>query len=154
MRGVDRSAEVFLDARNITDADLQASVSPQDLATEAWVVGTGASQQPRLMLRGNSALRATFGRVGVSETVDGVELTDTLRDKADGILAARSGMLVQPGQALMPVTDADVTDFDVGDTVSLSYDFGLGLVEGAYRVAEKRVQVSESAQVSIQVGFA
>ena len=151
MRGVDRSAEVFLDARNITNADLQCSVAPADLATEVWAVGSSTDGTTAAALRSNTTLRATFGRVGVSETFDNT--TDSLQGKADGILSARSGMLVVPGQSLMPVTDADVTDFDPGDLVSLSYDFGLGLVEAAHRVAEKRVQVSEDASVSISVAF-
>jgi len=149
-RGVDLSASVHLDLRNITSGDESASVAAGDLASEAF--GVGSADPPATSQQANTTLRASFGRVGVSETFD-VSEQATVTSHTTRLLGERASMLRVPGPGLMPVRDADVGDFGVGDRVSYVYDAGLGVVERADRVARLQVQVDEGGGVEMAVEF-
>lgn len=151
-QGIDRTATVHLDARNITDAGVSFSVAAEDVASDAFGVGTG--EEPFTAHKFDAAVRASFGRSGVGQTFDGVAQQATLDGHTQALLASRAVQWFQPAPGLFPVTDADVDDFDAGDTVSFSYDSGLGLHTGPYRVAAKRVQVDADGAETISVGFA
>jgi hypothetical protein len=152
-RGSDLSDAVFLDLRNITSGDEQASVAAGDVASEAWGVGTSTGDSAYTSQQANAALRATFGRCGVSDTFDSVSGQGTLDDHTGRLLDERSSMLVTPGPGLHPVRDAGVGDFDVGDTISYIFATALGTRARAYRVVKKRVQVDEGGSVNMAVEF-
>lgn len=149
-RGVDLSASVHLDLRNITSGDESASVAAGDVASEAF--GVGSADPPATSQQANTTLRQTFGRVGVSETFDVAEQA-TLNGHVARLLGDRASMLRVPGPGLMPVRDADVGDFAPGDRISYVYDAGLGVVSRADRVARLQVQVDEGGGVEMAVEF-
>lgn len=152
-QGSDLSGSVFLDARNISDAGVSVSVAPGDIASEAYGIGTGPEQEPITSTQANTALRAAFGRTGVTETFDGVSVQATLDGHTEALLDARAEQVFTPAAGLIPMEDADVGSFDVGDTVTYRYDSGLGLMEGAFRVAELQVSVDQNGSESMAVSF-
>ena len=153
-QGVDRSATVFIDARNIADAAAGFSVAADDLASDVYTTGTDGGQTTRWSTTGDAALRGTWGRAGAAATFDGVKNQTTLDAHAAAVLAARSSAWLLPAPSLIPVADARVGDFDVGDTVSYSFDAGLGEQAGVYRIARMQVAVDEAGQETISVEVA
>lgn len=152
-RGSDLTDSVVIDRRNIADSSLSVSVAPGDVATEA--VGVGTSSASVLFGRdSNDALKRTFGRAGVSAQFDGVTQEATLTRHIARLLDDRAGMLFQPSGGLVPVEDVDVDAFGPGDTVTYVHESGLGLHEGAYRVAQKQVSVDDVGSETIRVAFA
>jgi hypothetical protein len=151
--GADLSQSVVLDGRNITDAGVVVSVAAGDVASEAF--GLGGDGVDAITARAsNTALRAEFGRAGVAEAFDGVTVPATLAGHTQALLDARSTALFLPGPGLVPVADADVDDFGVGDSVTYEYDAGLGVQSGVFRVSTIRVAVDENGAETMAVGFA
>ena len=153
-QGVDRSTSVFLDARNIADAGAGFSVAADDLASDVFTTGTDGGQATRWSTAGDATRRAAWGRAGAAATFDGVKVQATLDAHAAAFLASRSSSWLLPAPGLIPVPDAEVGDFDVGDTVSYSFDAGLGLQSGSYRITRLRVSVDEAGQESLAVEVA
>jgi hypothetical protein len=54
---------------------------------------------------------------------------------------------------MIPVAGASVEDFNVGDTVTYTYDAGLGQQTGPYRIRKRRVTVTEAGQEHMAVDF-
>lgn len=151
-QGVDRSGSVHLDARNITDPGVVVSVSPGDLASEAYGLGTGGAA-PIVSKQSNTTVRSQFGRSAVAGSYDGVTVQATLDAHTARLLDDRDQQLFLPGPGLHPVAEVDVTSFDAGDLVSYSFDAGVGLQSGVFRVASKQVTVDEQGGESIKVSF-
>jgi hypothetical protein len=151
--GSDLSATVILDGRNVTDPGVVMSVAPGDIASEAF--GTGGDGQTAITsIAENTTLRETWGRAGVSKSFDGVTEQATLDDHTATMLNGRAAALLTPGPGLMPVADANVEDFDIGDTVTYEYDAGLGIQSGAFRVASRQVSIDEDGVETMAVSFA
>jgi hypothetical protein len=152
-QGADLSQSVVLDGRNITDAGVVVSVAAGDVASEAY--GLGGNGVDAITARAsNTTLRAEFGRTGVAESFDGVTVAATLAGHTQALLDARSTALFLPGPGLVPVADADVDDFGIGDSVTYEYDAGLGMQSGVFRVSTIRVAVDENGTETMAVGFA
>lgn len=152
-RGADLSTSVHLDRRNITSGDELASVAAGSIASEAQGIATSGASASLVTQLANTSLRATFGRVGISETFDGVTRQTTLDNHAQRMLDERATMLVTPGPGLHPVRDADVGDFAVGDTVSYTFTTALGTRARSYRIVRRRVSVDEGGAVNMAVEF-
>lgn len=152
-RGSDLSAGTVLDARNIVDAGISASVAPGDLASEAFGQGTGAEQTALSASKSDTTIRAAYGRTGVAGNFDGVSVQATLDGHTQALLDARTSMLFQPGPGLIPVADVDVGSFSPGDTIRYEYDAGLGLQSTSRRVASVEVSVDGDGTEAIAVGF-
>lgn len=152
-RGSDLSNSVFLDARNISDAGTVVSVAPGDLASDAFGVGTGADQEPLTSTLTNTDLRESWGRAWVSATFDGVSVQGDLDDHTQALLDARSTHLFLPAPGLIPVAGAEVGDFDEGDTVTYSFDDGLGLRTAAFRLTQLQVDVDVQGRETMAVSF-
>jgi hypothetical protein len=152
-QGVDLSDSVVLDGRNITDAGVVVSVAAGDVASEAFGLG-GGTETAIATRRSNRARRATFGRAGVTGSFDGVTQPATLDAHTQALLDARGEQLFLPGPGLIPVADADVGSFGVGDTVTYAFDAGLGLQAGAFRVVEREVSVDADGAEAMAVRFA
>lgn len=153
-KGTDLSASVVLDGRNITDSGIVVSVAPGDLASEGIGLAGSAATAPLTSAKSNTTLRASFGRSAVAGSFDGVTQQATLDQHTQSLIDARAKQMFLPGPGLIPVADVDVGSFDIGDTVTYSYDAGLGLQSGAFRVVEIQTSVDESGAESMAVRFA
>jgi hypothetical protein len=152
-RGADLTDSVILDGRNITDANIAASVAAGDLASEAYGLG-GDGETVVTSLASNTTLRSTWGRAAVMESFDGVTVQATLDQHTQALLEARDQALFLPGPGLHPVDGASVDDFGVGDTITYEFDAGLGVQSGAFRVAARMVSIDEDGAESMAVSFA
>lgn len=156
-RGLDLTGSVFLDECNIDSAAVAVSVAPDDLVSDGSFTGTdqaaGGESSTLYAARENTDLRASYGRTWGSATFDGVKILGTLEGHGDAHLDARSGQFFQPGATVIPRVGADVGDFGPGDTISYSYDAGLGRQSGEFRVAKVTVTVGGDGETRIGVEF-
>lgn len=157
-RGLDLTASVFLDERNIDSASVAMSVAPDDLVTDISATGTSSDSAGAgatlYSARSNAPLRTTYGRSWAGQNYDGVSVLGTLEGHGDAFLDARDGQMFQPGVTVVPRVGADVGDFAPGDTISYSYDAGLGVQSGTFRVAKLTVRVDSDGKQRIGVDFA
>ena len=151
-KGSDLSASVFLDI-GIESADINFAVTPGIVASEVYGVGTNAAGSPLTTTKTNSTIEATFGKAGHTESFDPVTDATHLSDLTDGDLAKREGQLFVPGAGLIGVPGATLDDFGVGDTVTYSFDAGLGLQTFAARIARRSVTIDEAGVERIAVQF-
>ncbi len=153
--GTDLSASIFLDERNIDDASIATSVAPDDLVSDVSATGssttTGGSNTTLYSARSTSAVQSGYGRSWAGVTFDGVSVQATLDGHADAYKDARSTQLLQPGLTVVARVGSNVGDFHAGDTVSYSYDAGLGLQTTALRVAKLTVNVDSNGRQRLQV---
>ncbi|MFC5947083.1 hypothetical protein ACFQH9_02170 [Pseudonocardia lutea] len=156
-RGLDLSASVFLDERNIDSADVALSVAPDDLVSDGLFSGTteydDGESQTLYVARANVAVREAYGRTWGSENFDKVSVLTTLEEHGDAYLAARAQQFFQPGVTVKSRIGCEPGDFGPGDTVSYAYDAGLGLQAGAYRVSKLSVSVDRSNDQTMEVEF-
>lgn len=150
-RGTDLSGNVFLE-RGVRSPKVRFTVAPGVIASEAYATSTG-SEAPATTSKSNTTMRQTFGRSGVTLTVDDDPDAATLADAAQGYLDDRSTVFFVPGPELIPVNGAGVSDFNVGDSVTYTFDAGLGQQTGTYRIRKRKVTVSDSGQEIMAVSF-
>lgn len=151
-RGVDLTASVFFDYRNIDSAAVALSVGPDDLASDGSY--TGGTECGSYVTSENADVRANYGRSWTSENFSSVTVGETMEGHGDAHLAARNDVFFQPGVTIIPRIGANIGDFEPGDAVSYSYDAGLGLQSGAYRVTKITVDVGNNGDQRIGVEFA
>lgn len=155
--GTDLSASVFLDERNIDSASVAMSVSPDDIVSNVYATGTstntGGTNTTLYAAWELSGVRSSFGRSWGSKSFDGVSVQGTLDDHATAYLVARSQQLFQPGVTIIPRPGAQIGDFHAGDTISYSYDAGLGLQSNTFRVAKVKVDINEEGRQRLGVEF-
>jgi hypothetical protein len=156
-RGIDLTASIVVDRLNVDSASVAMSVAPDDLVTDAYVTGTGqdisGTQIAISSQASNSTLRTSYGRSWGFKNFDGVTVQSTLDEAAAAYQAARSGQLFQPGVSIIPRVGMSPGDFHVGDTLSYSYDAGLGLQSGSFRVAKINTAVDASGKERMTVDF-
>jgi hypothetical protein len=150
--GSDLSASVFLDI-GIMSPNIRFSVAPGIIASDVYLTGTATGESPLTSTKSNTAIRESFGRAGLGGAADNVSEQALLDDLAQASVDARGVAFFQPGGNLIPVSGAGYTDFAVGDTVAYSYDAGLGLQSGNYRVIKREVSVDDDGTESLTVGF-
>lgn len=153
--GTDLTASVFLDERNIDDASIAVSVTPDDLVSDISATGqsttTGGVNATLYSARSTTAVRSAYGRSWNSSTFDGVSVQATLDGHGDAYLASRAAQLLQPGLTVVARIGSDVGDFHAGDTVTYSYDAGLGLQTASLRVAKLTVSVDSDGKQRLKV---
>lgn len=153
-QGVDRSTgpdALIFDARNITSGNILFSAAPGDVASDA--IGTGTGQNDTVYGQAfNDQLRATFGRTGVAASFDGVSEQSTIDAYVQGLVNARGEALLVPGPEVRTTTDADLADYNVGDTVAYTVSERLG-VEGVFRVRKRTVSVSKIGREKSAIEF-
>lgn len=156
--GTDLSASVFLDERNIDSASIAVSVAPSDLVSDVSATGTstttGGANTTLYSARATSSVQTSYGRSWDSATFDGVSVQATLDGHADAYLQARSQQLLQPGLTIVARVGSNVGDFHAGDTISYSYDAGLGLQTTTLRVAKLTVSTDSAGKQRLQVEVA
>lgn len=152
-RGSDLSASVFLE-RGVRSPDIGFAIGPGLLASEIEATGTNAGlPDPLTTTVSNATLRASFGRAGFAVTADGADTAGLLAAAAQKALDERSIGLFVPGPGLVPVAGAGVADFGVGDTITYTFDAGLGQQTGSYRISKRTVGVGSEGQETITVEF-
>lgn len=155
--GSDLSASIVLDERNIDDASIATSVSPDDLVSDVSATGssttTGGANATLYSARSTASVQSGYGRSWGSASFDGVSVQATLDGHTDAYKDARSKQLLMPGLTIIPRVGVDVGSFHVGDTVYYSYDAGLGLQSAALRVAKLTVSVESDGKQRMQVEF-
>lgn len=156
-QGSDLSASVFLDERNIDSAQVSVSVAPGDLVSHVDATGTSittaGATSTLFSEQTTSALLSTYGRSWASANFDTVSVQGTLDNSANAFLAVRNKQLFQPGVTAFAGSNADVNGFHVGDTISYSYDAGLGRQTLSLRVGKLTVSVDSSGKQRLQVEF-
>lgn len=149
-RGSDLSNSVFLE-RGISNPNIKFSVAPGVVASESFGASKDENDEVITTTQSNTAVRESFGRVGVADTYENGEQA-FLDDQAGAALDVRGTMLFQPGPGLIPVDGAHADDFNPGDLVSYLYDAGIGQQQGIYRVKTKKVSV-DGGKETIEVEF-
>lgn len=156
-RGTNLSASVFFDKLNIASASVAMSVAPEDLVTDVHATGTSQTDTGTngiiYTTRSNATLRQSYGRSFGSQNFDGVSVLTTLEGHADAYRDARNGQLFQPGVSIKPRVGADIGDFGPGDSVTYSYDAGLGLQSGVFRIAKVVTTVAQNGEQRLGVDF-
>ena len=152
VRGSDKSATVFLE-RGVQSANVEFGIPPGSLVSELYALGTASGESPLTTTKTDTAVRNTFGRVGLPVTFDGADDATNLSDAADAYIADRGSAYFAPGPAIVPITGAGVDDFNVGDTVTYTFDAGIGQTTGAWRVRKRTVSVDPTGKESMQVEF-
>lgn len=153
LKGIDRSVgedQVVFDASNVTSTNVTCSVAPGDVASEAF--GTGTGDSTIFSTATNLVRRKQYGRTAIAGTFDGVSEQSTLDAYTSGMLDPRDEALLIPGPDTRVTPDADLSSYDVGDTVSYQLHDQLGL-GGAFRLRKRTVSVSQTGQESVSVAF-
>lgn len=151
-KGTDLTGSVVLDRRGITNPSLAISVAEGDIASEVYASNTDGTA-PLTSTKAATAVRESFGRVGISASFDGVTVQGTLDDHAQSLLDARGRPLVVPQPELIPVTGAGVEDFGVGDTIQFVPRIGVDGVVLERRVLRRRVAVDDDGNETISVAL-
>lgn len=156
-RGANLSASMFLDHRNIDSASVMQSVAPGDVVSDVSLTSTyqnSASENLTLYAaRSTAAVRSSYGRSWDAVSLDGVSELATLNGHGDAFLAPRSQQLLQPGVTVLFRNGVAPGSIRPGDLVSYSYDAGLGLQSGVYRVAKVTIKVDESGSQRMELEF-
>lgn len=156
-RGTDLSASVFLDRLNIDSVNVMMSVGPDDLISDISATGTGQDTtglgSSLYSARSTSSVRTTYGRSWASQNFDGVSVQATLEGHADAYKDARTTQLLQPGVTLLSRLGTEPGSFHPGDTVAYSFDAGLGVQSGTYRVSKLTVTVDSDGRQRLGVEF-
>lgn len=155
-RGVDRSTgedAIVFDSRNITNPSTMFSVSAQHVATVAFGTGTASDAGGTLYSTAtNAELLAQYGASAITGSWDSVSEQATLDAHVQGLLAARGDALFVPGPGVRVTPDADISAYDVGDTVRYELDDQLG-IDGSFRLRSIKVSVAESGIETVTPTF-
>lgn len=156
-QGSDLSASVFLDERNIDSAQISVSVSPDDLVSDVAATGSSTTSaginSVLYSARTTASVQTSYGRSWHGMNFDGISVQATLDGAGDAYLATRNKQLFQPGVTVFVNANADIGSFHVGDTITYSYDAGLGRQTIALRVAKLTVDVNSSGAQRQKVEF-
>jgi hypothetical protein len=98
-------------------------------------------------------VQSAYGRSWAGISTNGVSASTTLDGAADAYLASRAAQLFQPGVTVVPLDGCQIGDFHAGDTISYSYDAGLGLQSLSERVAKLTVSVDIGGKQRLQLEF-
>jgi hypothetical protein len=149
-RGSDLSNGVFLE-RGVKSPNVQFAIGPGVIASDLHATGTGKATVTTT--KANTSLRESFGRAGASVSIDGADTAALINAAAQAEIDKRASGYFAPGPGLVPVAGAGVADFGVGDTVTYSFDSGLGLQTGAFRIRKREVAVSMTGDETMSVEF-
>lgn len=155
-KGIDRSAgedAVVFDARNITGQDAMFSISPADIASDAFGAATSSeADKTYWSTKFNSDLRAAFGRTAISASYQDIDKQNQLDAQVQGLLNSRDQALRAPGRSVSVTADSDLDSYDVGDVVSFELD-ALLRIGGAFRIRSRKVSVAQTGAESVDLEF-
>lgn len=154
-RGQDRSTgedAIIFDQRNITSSDITFSVAPADLASDGLGTGTASgSDAPLVSTFSNAELRARFGRTGIVGTFQ-TDNQAALDAAVQAMVQARGTVLLIPGPSARVTLDADIADYDPGDTIGYQAHARLSAT-GAWRIRKRTISVASTGTESVAVEF-
>ncbi len=148
-RGVDRTSTVILDRSNMIDPGATWSYGIEDIATHAYAISASTSA----VLLGeaeNPSILATFGRADMAATFSGVTQQQTIDDHATRLVEERVAPLYVPAPQVLLV-GFEIEDFEIGDTVVVSYDYGLGLEDTAARIVTRQTKIADDGNLTFGV---
>lgn len=155
-KGVNRSVgedAVVFDARNISSSNIMFSVTPTDVASEAFGTGTAVSGDGNTYSSAaNLDLRAKYGRTGITNTFSNVPDQSTLDTFVQALVNARASALMVPGPEARDTPDADIGSYGVGDTI-LYQPNELLTISSAYRIRKQTVKVASTGQETLTLEF-
>lgn len=146
-RGSDLTASVVLDARSLRDAEVMMSVAPGVYAN----VGIAFGREVNSAVVENATPLSEFGRAGVAVSLNDVTTATDMTAAATELSTQFATAATAFRPELLAVAGASVDDFDVGDTVAVVHDFGLGVWERDARIKERVVSVTRDAE-TLEVG--
>lgn len=155
-KGIDRSTgpnAIVFDGRSIEGLGGMFSVTPNDLASDAFGTGSAAGvEETYWSEQANTTLRAVFGRTGIGSSFSEVPTQGALDDFVAGLRDSRGIPLRAPGKQARVTPDTDLNDYEVGDTISYQLSGILG-IGGAFRIRSRQVSVSETGQEAVTLEF-
>ena len=155
-KGIDRSSgadAVIFDDHNVDSLDVMCSVSSDDVATYAFGAGSSSATDGTLWSAYYSEeAAAAYGGFALTQSWSDVSEQSTLNDHTLALLRAHKSALFVPGPKARVTADADLTSYDVGDTVGFESS-GLLAVRGAYRIRKRSVQVQEDGTEAVDLEF-
>lgn len=136
--GTDKSNSVIVDKRSVLNPAATWSVGPQDFASVVYGWGKdGLRSQSE-----NATPLSTWGRVGAALSASGVSEQATLDGKTQAVRDDMSDPLYVPTPEVRTTTgDISVDAVSLGDTVSIDYDYGIGMTSAQRRVLGYLVNV-------------
>ena len=162
--GADKTSSIVLDPLNIQDTSMWLSVAFRDFASVG--IATGADPDtttPVLAVKENSTAISTWGRAGARISVDGADTQSTIDDYAQSLVDTISRLYLQFGGAgggtegtgthIIPVQGAGVMDIEIGDTIQMRHDYGLGILNIPLDVAKKYVSVDNQGRETMSLVF-
>ena len=151
----DKSSSVILDKRAIVSPNTYFSVAQGDYANHAIAIGADQDDTtPVIGTKTNATEMAKFGRAGMAISIDSVTQQATIDDYAQTLLDVADHIHFIPASgSAFPIKGADVEDFNVGDTVTWIYDYGLGLIELQRDVYKRIIKVDKAGTESMTVEF-
>ncbi len=140
--GTDTSNSFIIDGRFIANANAVWSAGPADLATAgyAWTGGTAALSGSAT----NAVLMAQYGRLAAVASANGVTEQATITAKAQGLVDELGDPLYDPSPEIQSHGDCTVCDLALGNTITIEYDYGFGLVSTTRRVVGYQVNVDST----------
>lgn len=154
-QGVNRSSgadAIVIDAASITNRNIICSVGVNDVASESFATGASPNQVTFYSTKSNSQLRSNFGRVGVTATFSTISDQPTLDSHAQGLLNARNAALMIPGPDVRVTMDADISSYNIGDTVQYQLHDRLN-IRGNFRLHKRTVKVGATGQELVTLEF-
>ncbi len=154
-RGTDKSATVILDSRGIFSPQISMSAAQRNVGSEALAVGHSFDDDPYYSSKTDATALANFGRAQITEHFDNIGTQTDIDEIAQALLDANKEARFNPGAMVMiPVTGADpITDYDVGDTVTWSFDAGLGLQTVAKDINRLQVSIDQEGEEKVTVDY-
>lgn len=141
-RGTDKTATVIIDGRSIVQPQSQISVGPEDIISDGFAV----SDSGLVSRYTDAAMREGYGRSAMSSSWQGITVQATLDDYAQRLQEQRNTPLHTLGAGMYPI-GLGWQDFEPGDLVEFSYDYGGGLLTEQRRVVNRQVSISSTAEL-------
>lgn len=156
LKGVDRSVgpdAIVFDGQSIDGLGGVFSITPSDLASDAYGFGTGAETEKTFWSeQSNLELRITFGRTGVASSYSDIPNQGVLDNYVASLRDARGEPLRAPGKQVKVTPDTDLDDYDVGDVINYEISGLLG-IGGAFRIRSRQVSVDQVGQETVTLEF-
>lgn len=154
-RGSDKSTSVILDSRAIVSPNTHFSVAFEDYANHAIAIGANQDETTTVIgTKINAAAMAKWGRAGAAISVDGVTQQSTIDDYAQSLVNTADHLHFIPGAgSAFPVLGALVDDFDVGDTITWIYNYGLGSITLQRDVYRRIVKIDGAGTETMSLEF-
>jgi hypothetical protein len=156
--GVDRSTgpeAIVFDDKDLTDTNLILSLSPKDLASDIQGVGTGTGpdgSETYVSSFSNQSLLTQYGRQEFAVTFRDVTSQSQLDSLVQAASEARKAPLWIPGVNARVTPNADVSAYNVGDTVFYHLHDELE-VQGAFRLLRRTIRVSGPGDETVTATF-